>query len=159
MEVCRKCGAVLRETDKFCSQCGAKIPSAGAKARQARAQKKKQQKEITFRTKPEKGTHYRENFEEGENRSRALRLTVTILALMMLAVAGFAVYYLHFGRRPSVENSTAGGSAAIEILTEAQAVSEAAAPGDAPGEEEPPKEDAAAAHAPLQAMRLVGLNR
>ena len=146
MEVCRKCGAVLRETDKFCSQCGAKIPSAGAKARQARAQKKKQQKEITFRTKPEKGTHYRENFEEGENRSRALRLTVTILALMMLAVAGFAVYYLHFGRRPSVENSTAGGgSAAIEILTEAQAVSEAAAPGDAPGEEEPPKEDAAAA--------------
>ena len=71
MQVCRKCGAALRDTDKYCSQCGARAPSASVRARKEKAQKKKEQKEITFRTQPEKGTHYRENFEEGENRFHA----------------------------------------------------------------------------------------
>ena len=66
MQVCRKCGTALRDTDKYCSQCGARAPSASVRARKEKAQKKKEQKEITFRTQPEKGTHYRENFEEGE---------------------------------------------------------------------------------------------
>lgn len=118
MQVCRKCGAALRDSDKYCSQCGARAPSAGVRARKERAQKKKQQKEITFRTQPEKGTHYRENFEEGENRRSALRVTVTILILMMLAVAGFAGYYLS-NRGSSSGNVSAGrDGASIEILTE-----------------------------------------
>ncbi|MBR1900785.1 MAG: serine hydrolase [Lachnospiraceae bacterium] len=118
MQVCRKCGAALRDSDKYCSQCGARAPSAGVRARKERAQKKKQQKEITFRTQPEKGTHYRENFEEGENRRSALRVTVTILILMMLAVAGFAGYYL-YNRGSSSRNVSAGrDGASIEILTE-----------------------------------------
>jgi len=118
MQVCRKCGAALRDSDKYCSQCGARAPSAGVRARKERAQKKKQQKEITFRTQPEKGTHYRENFEEGENRRSALRVTVTILILMMLAVAGFAGYYL-YNRGSSSGNVSAGrDGASIEILTE-----------------------------------------
>ena len=115
MEVCRKCGAALRDTDKFCSQCGTRVPSAGARARQAKAQK---------------GTHYRENFEEGENRSRALRATVTVLVLMLLAVAGFAAYYFLSGRSASRSepSGNGNGSAPIEILSEGQAVSETAAP-------------------------------
>lgn len=118
MQVCRKCGAALRDSDKYCSQCGARAPSAGVRARKEKAQKKKEQKEITFRTQPEKGTHYRENFEEGENRRSALRGTVTILLLMMLAVAGFAGYYL-YNKASSSRNASAGRDGApIEILTE-----------------------------------------
>ena len=116
MNICRKCGAVLRDGDKFCSKCGARAPSAKAEERKQKAQQRKQQKEITFRTKPAQARGYRENFEEGENRTHALLVTVTILVVMMLAVAAFAMFYF-FRRR-----SMAGGSdysSAIEIITEA----------------------------------------
>ena len=141
MQVCRKCGAALRDTDKYCSQCGARAPSASVRARKEKAQKKKEQKEITFRTQPEKGTHYRENFEEGENRRIALRMTVTILVLMMLAVAGFAGYYLYLGR--SSRNVSAGRDGArIEILTEGSVSApdaEAAEPANVKEREDAPK--------------------
>ena len=141
MQVCRKCGAALRDSDKYCSQCGARAPSAGVRARKERAQKKKQQKEITFRTQPEKGTHYRENFEEGENRRSALRVTVTILILMMLAVAGFAGYYLYLGR--SSRNVPAGSEGAqVELQTEegpALAEAEAAEPANVKEREDAPR--------------------
>ena len=141
MQVCRKCGTALRDTDKYCSQCGARAPSASVRARKERAQKKKEQKEITFRTQPEKGTHYRENFEEGENRRSALRVTVTILILMLLAVAGFAGYYLYLGR--SSKDVPAGSdSAPIEILTEGSVASsgaEAAEPANIKEREDAPK--------------------
>lgn len=124
MNICRKCGAVLRDGDKYCSKCGARAPSGKARERRENAQKKKQQKEITFRTKPAHSPGYRENFEEGENRSHALLVTVTILVVMMLAVAAFAMFYF-VGRR-----KMAGGidySSAIEILTEAAALESSAA--------------------------------
>ena len=63
MNICRKCGAVLRDGDKFCSKCGARAPSAKAEERKQKAQQRKQQKEITFRTKPAQARGYRENFE------------------------------------------------------------------------------------------------
>ena len=95
MMICRKCGAPLRDGDKFCSKCGARAPSPRAEARRQEAEKRKQEKEITFRTKPADMKGYRENFEEGENRSQALLLTVTVLVVMMLAVAAFVmIYYL-----------------------------------------------------------------
>ena len=116
MNICRKCGAVLRDGDKFCSKCGARAPSAKAQERRENAQKRKQQKEITFRTRPAHSRRgYRENFEEGENRSHALLVTVTILVVMMLAVAAFAMFY--FLRKRSL----AGGfdyNSAIEIITD-----------------------------------------
>ena len=115
MNICRKCGAVLRDGDKFCSKCGARAPSARSEQRRQNAQKRKQEKEITFRTKPARSPGYRENFEEGENRAHALLVTVTILVVMMLVVAAFAMYY--FLKR----RSQAGGSdysSSIEILTD-----------------------------------------
>ena len=129
MNICRKCGAVLRDGDKFCSKCGARAASAKAQERRKNAQKKKQQKEITFRTKPAHSRGYRENFEEGENRSHALLVTVTILVVMMLAVAAFAMFYFLKKR------SLAGGfdyNSAIEIITD-QALQETAA-GQAPAD-------------------------
>lgn len=139
MKVCRKCGAVLRDTDRFCSQCGIRVPSDSAVARQEKIQKKKQQKEVMFRTKPEKGTRYRENFEEGENRSRALHGTVTLLVLMLLAVAGFAAWYFYFGRSGAATSATAkvpgSGNAAIQILSENSAESETQAVPEQPESE------------------------
>ena len=118
MEVCRKCGAPLRDTDKYCSKCGARAPSERARLRKERAEKKKQLKTITFRTKPEKGPRYREHFEEGENRVRALRGTVAVLLVMLLAVAGFAAY-AYFSRHPiQLKRPSLGGSAVTESLTE-----------------------------------------
>ena len=125
MEVCRKCGAPLRDTDKYCSKCGARAPSERARLRRERAERKKQQKTITFRTKPEKGPSYRENFEEGENRVRALRGTVTVLLVMMLAVAAFAAYS-YFSRHPlQLKRPDLWTSAVTESLTENE-VSQAA---------------------------------
>lgn len=115
MNICRKCGAVLREGDKYCSKCGARASQGRTGDRRKNAQKKKQQKEITFRTKPEHSSGYRENFEEGENRSHALLVTVTILVVMMLAVAAFAVFYF-FQRRSMAGNS--GYGSAIEIISD-----------------------------------------
>ena len=145
MQVCRKCGAALRDTDKYCSQCGARAPSAGVRARKEKAQKKKEQKEITFRTKPEKGNHYRENFEEGENRRNALRGTVAVLLLMLLAVAGFAAYYL-FAGRSSGDALSGNSSAPIEILTEVTAstgVEETTPQDPAPAVSDPSQDDLA----------------
>ena len=141
MNICRKCGAVLRDGDKYCSKCGARTPSEKARERRQKAQKRKQDKEITFRTKPAHSRGYRENFEEGENRSHALLVTVTILVVMMLAVAAFAMFY--FMRKRSL----AGGfdySSAIEILTDASAVesSAGAGSGENQGETQAPGEAA-----------------
>lgn len=114
MNICRRCGSVLRDGDKYCSKCGARAPSEKARERKQKAKKRKQQKEITFQTKPAHSRGYRENFEEGENRSHALLVTVTILVVMMLAVAAFAMFYFLKKR------SLAGGidySSAIEIIT------------------------------------------
>ena len=131
MNICRKCGAVLRDGDKYCSKCGARASRGSAERRRQNAQKRKQEKEITFRTRPANARGYRENFEEGENRTHALLVTVTILVVMMLAVAAFATFY--FLRK----RSAAGGnsySSAIEILTDAS-VRESAAGAEGQGAE------------------------
>lgn len=124
MNICRKCGAVLREGDKYCSKCGARASKGRIEAHRENAQKKKQEKEITFRTKPEHGASYRENFEEGENRSHALLVTVTILVVMMFAVAAFAMFYF-FQRRSQASGS--GYGSAIEIISDNAARETAAA--------------------------------
>ena len=155
MNICRKCGAVLRDGDKYCSKCGARASRGSAERRRQNAQKRKQEKEITFRTRPANARGYRENFEEGENRTHALLVTVTILVVMMLAVAAFATFY--FLRK----RSAAGGnsySSAIEILTDASVRESAAGaegqnaeggetPGAAGGEtqQEPPQSETPAA--------------
>ena len=120
--ICRKCGAVIRDGDKFCSKCGARAPSAKAEERRQNAQKRKQEKEITFRTKPAGSKGYRENFEEGENRSHALLITVTALVIMMLAVAAFALFY--FMRRRSMAGG-ASYSSSIEIISDSGTVEQA----------------------------------
>ena len=149
MNICRKCGAVLRDGDKYCSKCGARTPSEKARERRQKAQKRKQDKEITFRTKPAHSRGYRENFEEGENRSHALLVTVTILVVMMLAVAAFAMFY--FMRKRSL----AGGfdySSAIEILTDASAVESSAGAGSGENQGETQAPGEAAPQGETQAM-------
>ena len=92
--------------------------------RKQNAQKRKKEKEITFRTKPARSPGYRENFEEGENRAHALVVTVMILVVMMLAVAAFAMFY--FMRK----RSQAGGtdySSSIKIISDSS-VQETTAP-------------------------------
>ena len=74
MEVCRKCGAPLKNNDKFCSRCGARVRRPSS--RYTERQKRKEQKKVTFRTSPEKDTGYREHFEEGENRMACTNLIV-----------------------------------------------------------------------------------
>ncbi len=148
MNICRKCGAVLREGDKYCSKCGARASMGRIEARKKNAQKKKQEKEITFRTKPEHGPAYRENFAEGENRSHALLVTVTILVVMMLAVAAFAMFY--FVQRRSMAGGSGYGNA-IEIISdsalkETAAIEVSGGAGDAsdPNAAAPAEGDAAA---------------
>jgi len=125
MEICRKCGSPLRDGDKFCSQCGARVTSRGSryeKKRRAEAEKKRQEKKIEFRTGPEKKHSYRENFEEGESRRRALRWTV--LALTLMAVCAAAVLWLIF--RPEKKVSPDGSAARIagtSSLSETQTAS------------------------------------
>ena len=127
MNICRKCGAVLRDGDKYCSKCGTRSPSSKARERKENAQRRKQEKKITFQTKPENSRGYRENFEEGENRSRALLVTVTILVVMMLAVAAFAMFYF---MNLNSKKSGSDYSSAIQIIgqSEAQESSAPAAP-------------------------------
>ena len=119
MNICRKCGAVLRDGDKYCSKCGTRSPSIKARERKEIAQKRKQEKKITFQTKPENSRGYRENFEEGENRSRALFVTVTILVVMMLAVAAFAVFYF---MNLNSKKSGSDYSSAIQIIGQSEAL-------------------------------------
>ena len=70
MEVCRKCGAPLKNNDKFCSRCGARVRRPSS--RYTERQKRKEQKKVTFRTSPEKDTGYREHFEEKKKKKSAL---------------------------------------------------------------------------------------
>ena len=127
MNICRKCGAVLRDGDKYCSKCGARSPSIKARERKENAQKRKQEKKITFQTKPENTRGYRENFEEGENRSRALLVTVTILIVMMLAVAAFAMFYF---MNLNSKKSGSDYSSAIQIIGQSEALESSAPAAD-----------------------------
>lgn len=127
MNICRKCGAVLRDGDKYCSKCGARSPSIKARERKENAQKRKQEKKITFQTKPENTRGYRENFEEGENRSRALLVTVTILIVMMLAVAAFAMFYfMNLNSKKSGSDYSSG----IQIIGQSEALESSAPAAD-----------------------------
>ena len=127
MNICRKCGAVLRDGDKYCSKCGARSPSIKARERKENAQRRKQEKKITFQTKPENTRGYRENFEEGENRSRALLVTVTILIVMMLAVAAFAMFYF---MNLNSKKSGSDYSSAIQIIGQSEALESSAPAAD-----------------------------
>lgn len=138
MEVCRKCGAPLKDGDRFCSKCGAKVrrPSSRYEERQ----KKKEQKKVTFRTSPEKDTGYREHFEEGENRRSALTLTALLLMIMAACVAVFAFFFFYTGSRKTGDDililsgpENAGEGSGSELL---QADAEEAA-GAAPEAAEP----------------------
>ncbi len=145
MKVCRKCGSALRDGDKFCSKCGAKVPSGIIAKKREKARKNKLAKEVTFRTKPAQAGSYRENFEEGENRSHALLVTVTILMVMMVTVALIAIFFF---MRKRYETGGAGFGDAIKILTNESnsseiivqdpsaegAAAEAAAPAEGTGE-------------------------
>ena len=97
MEVCRKCGAPLKNNDKFCSRCGARVRRPSS--RYTERQKRKEQKKVTFRTSPEKDTGYREHFEEGENRKSALTVTALLLLLMAACMAAFAFFFFFTGSR------------------------------------------------------------
>ena len=142
MDVCRKCGAPLRDTDRFCSQCGTRISWRGAEARRVQAKKKKAQKEVRFRTQPARSPNYRESFQEGEeNRTRALILTVTILVIMLCAVGAIAMTLMSKNRRKSSQNPS---GEMIEILTEGSQITLV-------GEESGAQEDAAAGEAQEQA--------
>ena len=131
MKICRKCGTALRDEDKFCNKCGARAPSVKSEERRKNAEKRKQEKEITFRTRPANARGFTDNFEEGENRSHALLVTVTVLVVMMLAVAAFAMFY--FVRKRS-QTGRSGYGSAIEIITDSSvqenAPAESAASGD-----------------------------
>ncbi len=85
MKVCRKCGAPLRETDRYCSQCGAKVPVRRDERRERR-RREKEQKEIHFQTEPGRRRAV-DSFEEYESRSKALKVTVRILIGIIIATA------------------------------------------------------------------------
>lgn len=97
MKVCRKCGAPLRETDRYCSQCGAKVPVRRDERRERR-RREKEQKEIHFQTEPGRRRAV-DSFEEYENRSRALKMTVRILIVIIVATAAVVFAWAWHAKR------------------------------------------------------------
>ena len=95
MKVCRKCGAPLRDTDRFCSQCGAKVPvSRQEKARERqRRRDERERKKIRFQTAPMERRRTLDNFEENESRSKALRTTVCILVVIVVLTFAAVLAY------------------------------------------------------------------
>ncbi len=91
MRVCRKCGAPLRKTDHYCSQCGARVPASPEEKRAERLEKqqKKERKKVHFRTAPPGRRRDRplDSFEEYENRSKALKTTVIALIIIIVLTA------------------------------------------------------------------------
>lgn len=91
MRVCRKCGAPLRKTDHYCSQCGARVPVSPEEKRAERLEKqqKKELKKVHFRTAPPGRRRDRplDSFEEYENRSKALKTTVRALIIIVVLTA------------------------------------------------------------------------
>lgn len=113
MRVCRKCGAPLRKTDHYCSQCGAKVPVSPEEKRAERLEKqqKKELKKVHFRTAPPGRRRDRalDSFEEYENRSKALKTTVRALIIIIVltaaAVLGFAWREQKWMFHPGTEKS------------------------------------------------------
>ena len=113
MRVCRKCGAPLRKTDHYCSQCGARVPASPEEKRAERLEKqqKKERKKVHFRTAPPGRRRDRplDSFEEYENRSKALKTTVRALIIIIVltaaAVLGFAWREQKWMFHPGTEKS------------------------------------------------------
>lgn len=113
MRVCRKCGAPLRKTDHYCSQCGARVPVSPEEKRAERLEKqqKKELKKVHFRTAPPGRRRDRplDSFEEYENRSKALKTTVRALIIIIVltaaAVLGFAWREQKWMFHPKAEKS------------------------------------------------------
>lgn len=122
MKICRKCGAVLRDNDRFCSQCGARVFGEGKSRRELKKEsreEKKEQKVIRFRSldEDEAESTFRDNFVEGEENSfHALSMTSAILLLMAVVMLGFALYY--FFSMNSFEMR--GGASKIKVVESPQ---------------------------------------
>ena len=122
---CEKCGAGLREDDRFCSRCGApvvKVPSVdgadGEKTEQPYYDESlyRDEREIYYDEKLYRDDKkaYRDSFlEKKEEKSHALLVTVTVLLIM--AVVAAAVVVLFFFMKKG--NNTDGN--VIEILSDA----------------------------------------
>lgn len=101
MKVCRKCGAPLRETDRFCSQCGARVPLSREEKRKAGQERKqeKEQRKVHFQTAPPGREKSLDSFEEYENRSRALKMTVKALVIIAVLTALAVFAYTWEGKK------------------------------------------------------------
>ena len=94
MKVCRKCGSPLRDTDRFCSRCGARVPVSREEKETAghRRKRREEQRKVHYQTAPTGRERSLDSFEEYESRSRALKMTVKALVVIavLTALAVFA---------------------------------------------------------------------
>jgi len=84
--ICPRCGASLRPSDRFCSQCGAVVePKSDSHPAQSGRRKKRETQEST----------YRDTFlVRGESGQRARTFTLVLLALIAAAVLGGLAYFV-----------------------------------------------------------------
>ena len=145
MKICRKCGAVLRDSDKYCSQCGARVFGEGKSLwdlKKESREEQKQQKVIKFRSMDEEEeSGYRDNFVEGEENSfHALNMTSGILLIMAAVMLAFALYYFFsmnsFEMRGGASNikvvespQTERKNAGLTLMAESEAPEEISQPG------------------------------
>lgn len=120
MKVCRRCGAPLRDTDRFCSQCGA-MTEAGREEKRRRKRVRRQKREerkVRFRTASPDQRRNLDSFEEYENRSGALRATLRALAVIAVLTAAAVLAYLWHGRKGIFRQPDTGSGNAIVIQSE-----------------------------------------
>jgi len=91
MKVCKRCGAPLRENDRYCSQCGARVPESRDEKRK-RQKREKEKREIHFQAEPGRRKAV-DSFEEYENRGSALKMTVKVLIVIIILTAATVFVY------------------------------------------------------------------
>lgn len=120
MKVCRKCGAPLRDTDRYCSQCGARV-SSGRNEERVRRRQEKKQRDIYFQSKPGRQRAV-DSFEEYENRSRALGMTVKVLIAIIVLTAAVVFGWAWKKKIWMFSPSSQSGQQVVVIQAEEDAV-------------------------------------
>lgn len=116
MKVCRKCGAPLRDTDRYCSRCGARVKPRQDEKDAARQEKKRARadRKVHFRTAPPGGKKDLDSFEDYENRSGALRGTVKVLAVIAAVTAAVILLFAwHEGKWIFRQSSSSEGTVVL----------------------------------------------
>lgn len=122
MKVCRKCGAPLREADRFCSRCGARVPVSREERQKARLEQKRRKEagKVHFQTAPPERRRNLDSFEEYENRSKALMMTVKVLIIIAVCTA-VAVLAYAWNQKKWIFRQTSGGEQEIVVMQSEEA--------------------------------------